>query len=180
MQKQSKCSSAIIKLRSKRGIGIIEVMVAALVLGILYAAVSNLQKGNRDALLRIRGRDGATEVAQNVIDSLGALGLARFSDEVLPKDAEGNITPLDTIKITKTWLGQPGIVQNNMSVTYNVVVMVSPDNEYESGATSQLLQAEASSSSGVSSHIYAKRLDVTVSWPFKNSTQSISVSGVIR
>ena len=52
---------------SKRGIGIMEVMVAALVLGLLYAAVSNLQKGNREALLRIRGRDGATEVAQNVI-----------------------------------------------------------------------------------------------------------------
>ena len=60
-----------------------EVLVAALVLGILYAAVSNLQKGNRDALLRIRGRDGATEVAQNIIDSLGALGLASFTDDNL-------------------------------------------------------------------------------------------------
>ena len=54
----------------KRGFGIVEVLVAAAVLGFLYMAVLNLQSGNRDALLRIRGRDGATEVAQNIIDSL--------------------------------------------------------------------------------------------------------------
>ena len=53
----------------KRGFGIVEVLVAAAVLGFLYVAVLNLQSGNRESLLRIRGRDGATEVAQNIIDS---------------------------------------------------------------------------------------------------------------
>jgi len=164
---------------SKHGIGIIEVLVAALVLGILYAAVSNLQKGNREALLRIRGRDGATEVAQNVIDSLSALGLAKFMDSELPHDAEGNIKPLQTFTKTRTWKGQPGLAQpHTMTVTYDVVVTVSPDNDYKASTTTQLLQAESSSSA--LSHVYAKRLDVTVSWLFKNSRQSISVSGVIR
>ena len=60
-------------LGKKSGFGIVEVLVAAAVLGFLYVALLNLQGGNHDALLRIRGRDGATEVAQNLIDSLGAL-----------------------------------------------------------------------------------------------------------
>ena len=40
--------------RGKRGFGIVEVLIAAAVLGFLYMAVMNLQGGNRDALLRIR------------------------------------------------------------------------------------------------------------------------------
>jgi hypothetical protein len=161
-------------------------MVAALVLGILYAAVSNLQKGNREALLRIRGRDGATEVAQNIIDSLGALGLASFTDDMLTDDHkltklndEGTERIPADIKVTRTWQGQPGIVQNTMTVTYSVDVTVSPDDSYKASATSLLLQASPGSDNSVS-HVYAKRLDVTVSWPFNGSTQSISVSGVIR
>ena len=69
------------KTRFKRGFGIVEVLIAAAVLGFLYTALLNLQSGNRDALLRIRGRDGATEVAQSLIDSLGALGVASLTDE---------------------------------------------------------------------------------------------------
>ena len=181
--------------RRKRGIGILEVMVAALVLGILYAAVSNLQKGNRDALLRIRGRDGATEVAQNIIDKLGVKGLAYFTDANLKKDDDNNLwlkqftdselstwlvatseKEPDTIKISRTWKGQPGLVENTMSVDYKVIAKFSSDEDYDASATTQYLQTTLSSNS----HIYAKRLDVIVSWPFNGSTQSISVSGVIR
>jgi len=160
--------------KSKRGIGILEVMVAALVLGILYAAVSNLQKGNRDALLRIRGRDGATEVAQNIIDSLGALGLAKLSDEALGVDGEGHIKPLDTIRVSRSWSGQPGLVTNTMTVNYKAIVTVTPDSVYRAKASSLLLGTDSAS------HVFAKRLDVKVTWPFKGSTQSITVSGVIR
>lgn len=187
MLTQRMLTPAIIKERSKRGIGIMEVLVAALVLGILYAAVSNLQKGNRDALLRIRGRDGATEVAQNIIDSLGALGLASFTDDNLipcgggaancftlaKTDDEGNKVA-EVITTTRQWQGQPGLVQNTMSVTYTVDVKLSGDDEYKAKAGSLLLGTDSVA------HVFAKRLDVTVSWPFKNSTQSISVSGVIR
>ena len=42
------------KTRFKRGFGIVEVLIAAAVLGFLYTALLNLQSGNRDALLRIR------------------------------------------------------------------------------------------------------------------------------
>ena len=187
------------KTRSKRGFGIMEVLIAAMVLGILYAAVSNLQKGNRDALFRIRGRDGATEVAQNIVDKMGALGVAHFTDSKLKADAEGNLwlkrfedkelttwlngatQAPDTIVQKRTWKGQPGLVSHDMDVTYKVIVKISGDNDYKATETSQLLNAESSSSV---SHIFAKRMDVTVKWCFKCTNgrfnQSISVSGVIR
>lgn len=184
--------------RLKKGIGIIEVMIAALVLGILYAAVSNLQKGNREALLRIRGRDGATEVAQNIIDNLGAQGLASFTDDKLLKDDDtGDLYVTDfpedgekindtTLQVTRTWHAQPGIGDGyNMTIRYDVVVKASPDDNYKVQSGSLLLRQENSKVCGdagtnCTSHVFAKRLDVTVRWPFKNSMQSISVSGVIR
>ena len=183
--------------RGKRGIGILEVMVAALVLGILYAAVSNLQKGNREALLRIRGRDGATEIAQNIIDELSSQGLARFADAnliacgggvsncyTLAKEENGQLVA-DHISVTKTWEGQPGLQDNTMSIDYTVDVKFSGDNDYKGQAGSLLLTHDLTKNCGdpgisCISHVYAKRVEVTVSWLFKNSRQSISVSGVIR
>jgi hypothetical protein len=186
-------------LRRKRGIGIMEVLVAALVLGLLYLAVSRLQSGNRDALLRIRGRDGATEVAQNIIDEMSSRGLASFTEENLIENADGtwSLAKLggddgktkvkDLISVTRSWEGQPGIIQNTMEVTYTVDVKFSSDEDYKVQSGSLLLLqdptkpcSDDANKDKCVSHIYAKRVDVTVSWPFKNSTQSISVSGVIR
>jgi type II secretory pathway pseudopilin PulG len=162
------------KLRNKQGFGIVEVLIAAAVLGFLYMAVLNLQSGNRDALLRIRGRDGATEVAQNLIDSLGALGIESLSDERLGKDEEGNLHPIEIKPIKRTWEGQPGIITNTMTVNYAAVVKVSPDSVYMAKTSSTLLGTDSIS------RVYAKRLDVTVFWLFKGSQQSITVSGVVR
>jgi hypothetical protein len=147
-----------------------EVVVAALVLGILYMAVSNLQKGNREALLRIRGRDGATIIAQNVIDSLNSIGLASLSDDLLFNE-DSNKFMLNPIFITKSWEGQPGLVSNIITVNYTVDVEVSSDTVFLVRSQSCLDTVE---------HTYAKRLDVKVSWPFKNSIQTISVSSIIR
>ena len=150
----------------KRGFGIVEVLVAAAVLGFLYMAVLNLQGSNRDALLRIRGRDGATEVAQNIIDSLGTLGVARLSDASV--GASGKIS---IPNIERVWKGQPGAIDHDMKVVYNAEVTVSHDADYMSHNSTMLQSVQ---------HVYAKRLDVKVSWQFKNSTQSITVSGVVR
>ena len=155
----------------KRGFGIVEVLIAAAVLGFLYVALLNLQGGNRDALLRIRGRDGATEVAQNIIDSLGALGVASLSDASVGTDGDGNLNPILIPNIERVWKGQPGAIDHDMKVVYDAEVTVSPDADYIV-QNSTLLQN--------TSHVYAKRLDVKVSWHFKNSVQSITVSGVIR
>ena len=159
--------------KSKSGFGIVEVLIAAAVLGFMYMAVMNMQGGNHDALLRIRARDGATEVAQNLIDSLGALGLASLSDDKL-KDASGNFKPLIIDPIVRSWSGQPGAVSNTITVNYRAEITVSNDNDYMAKASSMLLGTDSVE------HVYAKRLDVKVSWQFKSSTQSITVSGVIR
>lgn len=146
---------------AKKGFGIMEVLVAIAVLGFLYVAVNNLQSGNRDTLLRIRGRDGAVEVAQQVIDSLSRVGIATLSKK-------------DTIsipQISRTWKGQPGVVQHDMTVNYSAQVVLSPDSTFKS---------KSASAYDTVSHVFAKRLDVTVSWPFKSSTQSISVSRIVR
>ena len=175
------------KTRFKRGFGIVEVLIAAAVLGFLYTALLNLQSGNRDAL-RIRGRDGATEVAQSLIDSLGALGVASLTDEKLIEYPSGTGTYMlakknksapDTVVVERKWTGQPGLVEHTMSVQYRAVVTVSQDEAYMAKTSSLLLGVDSVK------HVYAKRLDVKVSWCFKcvdpkNPNQSITVSGVIR
>ena len=160
--------------KSKGGFGIVEALIAAAVLGFMYMAIMNMHGGNHDSLLRIRGRDGATEVAQNLIDSLGALGLASLYDENLEKDEAGNIKPIIIDPIVRTWQAQPGAVTNTITVNYRAEITVSRDDEYKAKTSSMLLGTDSIE------HVYAKRLDVTISWKFKNSTQSISVSGVVR
>ena len=160
-------------LKNKQGFGIVEALIAAAVLGFMYMAILNLQEGNHDALLRIRGRDGATEVAQNLIDSLGALGIASLSDDKL-KGADGSLHPIEVHNIVREWKGQPGTVTNTMKVVYDAEITVSPDAEYTAKTSSLLLGTDSTE------HVYAKRLDVKVSWLFKSSRQSITVSGVIR
>lgn len=148
--------------KKKAGFGITEVMIAAAVLGFLYLAVLNLQKGNHDAFLRIRGRDGAIEVAQQVMDSLKSVGIA-----AIPSDAE-NITTVELDPIERKWdRGLGGTV----TVAYTPTVTVSPTNDYvaTSGSNYETVQ-----------HIYAKQVNVKVEWNFQGSTQSIDVSGVIK
>lgn len=170
--------------RKKRGIGIAEVLIAAAVLGFLYMAVLNLQSGNHEALLRIRGRDGATEVAKQIIDSLNSVGIASLADDQLvscgqgclqlaSKDEAGLMSPA-TLNYSRTWKGQPGPIEHDMKVDYSAEVKVSPDAEFMATNTSYLLGEDSVK------HVYAKRLDVTVSWMFKGSEQSITVSGVIK
>lgn len=172
-------------LKNKNGFGIVEVLVAAAVLGFLYMAVLNLQSGNRDALLRIRGRDGATEVAQNIIDSLSTLGIARLSDDRLiacdenPNvycRCEGDYT-LPKIVVSRTWNGQPGAIDHDMTVEYTASITVSSDADYM--AKNATMYSEQSDQDTIR-HVYAKRLDVKVCWHFKSATPSITVSGVIR
>ena len=77
-------------LKNKKGFGITEVLISAFVLGLLYMAVLHMQTGNREALLRIRGRDGAIEVAQQVLDSLNRIGIASIPDPTGAAEGDGN------------------------------------------------------------------------------------------
>ena len=136
------------------GFGIVEVLISAAVLGFLYLALLHMQVGNRESLLRIRGRDGAVEVAQNIIDSLKTVGVASIAS--FTKD-----------DIVKSWDRGPG---GKSSLTYRADVTV--------GAVSE--SASSVSNYETVSHVYAKQVDVKVSWNFKGSEQSVNVSSVVR
>ncbi|SHH05080.1 hypothetical protein SAMN05720766_106117 [Fibrobacter sp. UWH9] len=147
---------------AKRGFGIVEVMVSIVVLGFMYVALSKLQGGNHDAFIRIRGRDGAVEVAQRVLDSLKTVGAASITSK-----ANGDTT-LFLGDVSLKWeRGLGGFA----TIAYSPRVIVKPTNDYESTARSSYENI---------SHIYAKQVEVQVDWNFKGSAQSINVSGVIR
>ena len=147
---------------NKGGFGIVEVLVAAAVLGFMYMAILNMQNGNHDALLRIRGRDGAGEVAQQVLDSLKRVGIAS-----IPSKADGDTT-VTWPAIQRSWDRGLG---GKVKVDYTPQIKVSRTSDYV---------AESGSNYESVSHVYAKQVNVTVSWQFKGSTQSVNVSGVIR
>ena len=151
------------KLKGRDGFGIMEVLIAALVLGFLYMAVMHMQTGNHEALLRIRGRDGAVEVAQQVLDSLKTVGVAAIPS------SDTKDTVIDNLgTVNKSWDRQMG---GQSSITYIPVITVSKTNEYKATTGSEYEPV---------SHVYAKQVNVSVSWQFKGSRQSINVSGVIR
>jgi len=150
-------------LKRRKGFGIVEVLVSAIVLGFLYLALLNLQVGNRKALLRIRGRDAAVEVAQQVLDSLQANGVT-----ALPAANEGKPVVVDGLDYERTWERRQG---DKSYIVYKTQIKVLPDVEYVTEDKTDL---------DTISQVYAKNVVVTVSWPFNGSTQSIDISGVIR
>ena len=167
-------------LKNKKGFGIMEVLVAALVLGILYTAVLNLQTGNRETLIRIRGRDGAIEVAQQVIDEMNRMGIASIPDALnhpaelgTVDEATGNYTfkwdDFTNSTISRSW--DRGVGGGKSTIQYTSTVTVSPTTDYTATNESNL---------EIVSHVYAKQVNVQVSWQFKGSTQSINMSTVIR
>lgn len=151
-------------LGSKVGFGITEVLIASMVLGFMCVALNKLQSGNHETFLRIRGRDGAIEVAQRVLDSLKAIGCDAV---VSNSDSTKNlVTTLGTVD--RTWDRGLG---GHATIVYTPEVTVFAVNEYV---------AKSKSSFESIPHVYAKQVDIKVSWPFKGSVQSITVSGVVR
>jgi Tfp pilus assembly protein PilV len=152
-------------LKNKKGFGITEVLISALVLGFLYLALLHMQVGNREALLRIRSRDGAIEVAQQVLDSLNRIGL-----ESIQSNSDAT-TSFELRKISRSWERGSKVGGGKSTIEYTPTVTVSPTKDY--------LATSESNYENVS-HVYAKQVNVQVSWKFKGSTQSINVSSVIR
>jgi len=142
----------------RKGFGILEVLIAAVVLGFLLIGLNLLQKGNREAVLRIRARDAAQIMAQNFIDSLSALGISSV--------------PMGDMETTKDyiWKGKSGDITSTVPYTIRATISDEPD-----------LQAEEKSSYAVANtHTPAKKVALTVSWQFKNATQSISEERILK
>ena len=152
-------------LKNKKGFGIMEVLLSAFILGLLYMAILHMQTGNRETLIRIRGRDGAVEVAQQVLDSLNRVGISS-----IPSKIDGD-TSFVMDRIVRSWDRGSKVGGGHSSIEYTPTVTVSPTNDYV---------AESASNYESVSHVYAKQVNVKVSWNFKGSTQSIDMSAVIR
>lgn len=164
-------------MKNKKGFGIMEVLISAVVLGLLYMAVLHMQTGNYEALLRIRGRDGAIEVAQQVIDSLNRIGIASIPDPTNHAEGdegtidEANNLVLELPKISRSWDRGEKVGGGKSTIEYEPVLTVSPTTDYTATSESNLESVR---------HTYAKQVNVQVSWQFKGSTQSINMSTVIR
>jgi len=146
----------------KRGFGLLEVLVAAVVLAFLLVGLNIMQKGNREAVLRIRSRDAAQTIAQDFLDSLSKLGVS-------------SIHTGDTIKrvVLYEWEGQNNIIA---SLTYTIDATITADPAHKQVERSEFTKA----TSADSVHTISKNIDLKVSWPFKNSTQSISMSRIVK
>lgn len=152
----------IFDFKHKKGFGITEVLVAAAALGFMYVGVLKMQETNHLSLLRIRGRDGAVEVAQQVLDSMKTVGISSIQSKA------NAIDEYDGPTITKSWARSLG---SDATVEYNTRIKVYPENDYLAEGTSQYENVH---------HVYAKKVEVTVNWTFQNTPLHISVTDVIR
>jgi len=141
----------------KKGFGLLEILVAAVVLGFLVIGLNSLQKGNRESVLRVRVRDAANLVAQRVLDSIGSVGI-------------------NSIK-----------AKSEANCGGKFLVYCEPNYEYSFGNYAvevELLNEERKSVNATYytdiQYDYAKNLEATVSWKFKQSTQSIKMAKVVR
>lgn len=147
------------RVKERNGFGIVEVLISAAVLGFLYLALLDLELGNRQSVLRIRGRDGAVEVAQQVLDELQTAGAANIPSK---PDADTTYKGPD---YEREWDG------GSRTILYSTEITVKPDEDYRSEHASSFMTVE---------HVCAKNVMVKVSWPFKGTNQSITISGVVR
>ncbi|MDR2582651.1 MAG: type II secretion system GspH family protein [Fibromonadaceae bacterium] len=157
----------------KKGFGLLEVLVAAIVLGFLVIALNRLQIGNREAILRIRARDAANIIAQHVLDSLGALGINSLpgNDNVPiiddPNGRDYSFGGKDDEKPMKFYV-KVEYLSSPSSSSGNFI----DANTHENESTNLVLSA--------SSNYFARNIQATVKWKFKGSDQSIKMSKVVR
>ncbi|MDR1812998.1 MAG: hypothetical protein LBQ87_09255 [Candidatus Fibromonas sp.] len=147
-----------------------EVLAAAVVLGFLIVGLTRLQLGNREVVLRIRARDAAQIVAQDFIDSLSRQGISSIKTGDIPDK-----------KKEYEWTGQNS--KNDQSkmtskITYTIGGKIADEETLNSVERSNFTDTGAEGAD--TKHIVAKKVDLTVSWPSKGSTQSISVSRIIK
>jgi len=152
----------------KKGFGLLEVLVAALVLGFLVVGLNRLQLGNRDVLLRVRARDTANLVAQQVLDSLGSIGINSIEEKV-QDNCDGKSLVYCEREYKYNFEGKGGI---KTDINYIVEVELLPITDGQ--------KQEDKTNYETTTTTYAKSLEATVSWTHKNSTQSIKMARVVR
>lgn len=153
----------------KKGFGIIEVLIAAVVLGFLVVGLNGLQKGNRETILRVRARDAANFVAQHVLDSLGSVGLNSLVA------GEGNIVYAEPNYIYSFEGKNIGKVELSYSVEVELLnggMQTKDSTNFTKAMNNEYLEND-----------YTRSLEATVSWAFKDNeskNMSITMAKVVR
>jgi len=157
----------------KKGFGLLEVLVAAIVLGFLVIALNRLQLGNREAILRIRTRDAANIIAQHVLDSLGALGINSLPDNENDPIIDDN----DGRKYAFGGKDDKSEMTFYVKVEYKPLSSSdNPDNFIDANTH----ENESTNLVSASSQYFARNIQATVRWKFKDTYQSIKMSKVVR
>jgi len=151
----------------KKGFGLLEVLVAALVLGFLIVGLNHLQLGNREAILRIRARDAANIIAQHVLDSLGAVGINSIKNENANRI-------IDSTERKYTFGGNDDKNPMNFYVKVEYLPSASGENSFVDEEIIEDTYLDTTKTK------FAKNVRATVSWKFKNSEQSIKMDKVLR
>jgi Tfp pilus assembly protein PilV len=166
----------------KSGFGLIEVMLAAVVLAFTLVGLAYFQLGNRESVLRIRTRDVAQDIARQTLDSISALGIS----SVRPTASNPGGKP-DSFKVTHTWSGATGSIPVEYTVSIEVLenepaTETAPASPLQTMDSSFLTLSEkdADAKAHIVNYDYARNVTVTVKWPFKKTNQSIQVSGVVK
>lgn len=185
--KECKTTSQASKFKLQRGFGLLEVVAAAVVLAFMLIGLNTLQKGNRESILRVRARDNANVIAQDIIDSLSAIGSASVLANCYssnPDKAPSSPCEEDLgLQRKRSFEGEVG----NIPMLYDVTVDVRNEEDDDNNPNpriasykTELTENQTGTEKIILKHQIAKHVDVTVNWKFKNSDQSIVVSSLLK
>ena len=139
------------KTRRKAGFGLVEALVAMVILALLFTGVMVMNYSNHRAALRIATRNQAIQVGQRVLDSLQVLGL------VMVNDCSGEIVG-DTLRTLKG------------SFRYR----------YRWSADVDTMLTTVGPAGLQSTSVRAKKVDLQVRWILDNHENTISLSTVVE
>jgi prepilin-type N-terminal cleavage/methylation domain-containing protein len=111
--------------KKQQGFGLLEVMVAAIILGITIVALSKFQVDNRKSMIQTKNRNEAMIIAQDFLDSLQQMGLANIQNgiqdtlEVNRRSGFGRI-----FSVASTITTHETIVQSGLPISKKVEVKV--------------------------------------------------------
>ena len=169
-------------MNNKSGFGLMEVLAAAVVLGFLIVGLTQLQKGNREAILRVRARDAANFVAQHVLDSIAAIGMKAITENTANCDNPPDHLVYCDTNYVYYFEGKPQVDKKTDGIKtktkYNVEVSI-----LESGETIKTSRDTTYYTTAINKNetdIISRSLEATVSWKHRGALQSIKMAKVVR
>lgn len=137
----------------RAGFGLVEVLASMIIMALMFSAVNLLQKNNYNTALRLQTRNEATQIAQNVLSGLQAVGVnsvRAVSDSVV----FGSMYRMNT--------------GEQIRRQYRVTVELEPHAITDVTAHGSFV------------HIYAKSVSVKVNWLLGNHEAEIQLNSVVQ